>query len=334
MKVSSKVLFWCAPWVLFLGSSSASAFLRSSPDVCGVPASFRRVGTLVRRDDDSSDPSMKLAYDISPLYARTDRDDYTASDNDGKISEFGVERRDPLWQERSNHLILLVDDDCDLRQAVGTFLDQQGYQVTACASAEMALEWLNANSANHQTSLIVSDIRMPGGMDGLEFLNQIRQNPTRVSIPVVLLTAKGQTQDRIAGYNAGADAYLTKPFEPSELVSILDSLLARQKRFTDPSVTMEDLKKEISDIKSLLQKGGAGEGVNGFVEASNVFMAPDERQILELLCEGLSNKDIAQKTFLSSRRVEQLLTNLYRKTGVSNRTELVRWAIRTGTIRL
>jgi len=231
-------------------------------------------------------------------------------------------------------MILLVDDDDDLRQAVGGFLDQQGYKVTSCASAEMALEWLNVNSINHQTSLIVSDIRMPGGMDGLEFINEIRQSSTRVSIPVVLLTAKGLTHDRIAGYNAGADAYLTKPFEPAELVSILDSLLARQKRFSDPSVTTEDLQKEIFDIKSLLRKGGAGEGISGFVEASNVFMTPDERQVLELLCEGLANKDIAQKTFLSSRRIEQLLTNLYRKTGVTNRTELVRWAVRTGTIRL
>ena len=328
MLVQNKLLLLATLWVVCI--CNTIAFSRSPAGVFDVPASLRRMRALARRPD--FDPATVNTCAISPLYSRKDDDDYNAAKNSGKISEFGVERRDPRWQERSNHLILLVDDDDDLRQAVGAFLDQEGYQVTACSSAETALEWLNENSTDHQTSLIVSDIRMPGGLDGLEFLKRIRQ--TRVSIPVVLLTAKGQKHDRIAGYNAGADAYLTKPFEPKELVSILDSILARQKRFTNPSVTMEDLKKEISDIKSLLQKGGAGEGVNGFVEASNVFMAPDERQILELLCEGLPTKDIAQKTFLSTRRVEQLLTNLYRKTGVQSRTELVRWAVRTGTIRL
>lgn len=253
------------------------------------------------------------------------------------IDDFGAQRRDPQWQERSQHWILLIDDDDDLRQAVGTFLDQQGYQVTACASAETALEWLNNNNQNNnnnQPSLIVSDIRMPGGMDGLELLKRLRENPSWVSLPVVLLTAKGQTRDRIAGYNAGADAYLPKPFAPNELLSILDGLVARQKRFSNASVTLQDLQNDIADIKSLLQKGGAGAGVNGFVEATNIFLAPDERQVLELLCQGLPNKDIAAECFVSSRRVEQLLTGLYRKTGVTNRTELVRWAIRTGTIRL
>lgn len=151
---------------------------------------------------------------------------------------------------------------------------------------------------------------------------------------LVLLTAKGQVGDRIAGYKAGADAYLPKPFAPTELISILDSLLARQARFSNQSVTLQDLQQQVSDIKALLQKGGAGAGVNGFVQATNVFLAPDERQTLQLLCQGLPNKEIAAQTFLSTRRVEQLLTSLYRKTGVSNRTELVRWAIRTGTVQL
>lgn len=260
----------------------------------------------------------------------------SSSEQDGEIAQFGANRRDPVWQERSQQLILLVDDDPDLRQSVGTFLDQQGFQVTACASAETALEWLNDSSGNNNSlpNLIVSDIRMPGGMDGLEFLQRLRQNPAWVSLPVVLLTAKGQTRDRIAGYNAGADAYLPKPFSPAELTSLLDSLLARQQRMINPAITLQDLQKQVSDIKALLQKGGAGAGVNGFVEATNVFLAPDERQTLELLCQGLPNKEIAAQTFLSTRRVEQLLTSLYRKTGVTNRTELVRWAIRTGTVRL
>lgn len=242
---------------------------------------------------------------------------------------------------RSQHLILLVDDDDELRMAMGTLLEQEGYRVKACPSAETALEWLESNkniNDDNAASLIVSDIRMPGGMDGLDFLQHLRMNRDWTHLPVVLLTAKGQTQDRIAGYNAGADAYLTKPFAPEELVSLMDSLLERQKRFAadnNNAVTLEDLRQDLAEIRTLLQNGGAGQGTPGFVDAaSRVFLAPDERSILELVCEGLSNQDIAARTFLSTRRVQQLLTTLYRKTGVSNRTELVRWAVRTGTVKL
>lgn len=311
---------------------------------CGEVTYARLASTTCHQNDSHRLSQSWIKPRTSLLQASSaDREEGDDDDDDDdhaeKIAEFGANRRNPQWQERSQYWILLVDDDDDLRQAVGAFLDQQGYQVTACASAETALEWLsdnnkNNNNNNNQPSLIVSDIRMPGGMDGLEFLKRLRENPSWVSLPVVLLTAKGQTRDRIAGYNAGADAYLPKPFAPTELLSVLDGLLARQKRFTNPSVTMQDLQRDIADIKSLLQKGGAGVGVNGFVEATNVFLAPDERQVLELLCQGLPNKEIAAQAFVSSRRVEQLLTGLYRKTNVANRTELVRWAIRTGTIRL
>jgi DNA-binding NarL/FixJ family response regulator len=91
--------------------------------------------------------------------------------------------------------------------------------------------------------------------------------------------------------------------------------------------------------KLLLDKGGGGVG-GGFVklEDSNdeepVFLAPDERRILELLCEGRTNKDIAKQSYLSTRRIEQLLTGLFQKTKVKNRTELVRWAIATGKVSL
>jgi DNA-binding NarL/FixJ family response regulator len=268
-----------------------------------------------------------------PLYAAAKKNALGADndDNTSRIAEFGAQRRDPQWQERSQHWILLVDDEEDLRLAVGQYLDDQGYQVTACADAATAL----AMARQRRPSLIVSDVRMPGGMDGLDFLQSVRADAALVDLPVVLLTARGQTRDRIAGYNAGADAYIPKPFEPTELVSVLDNLLARQKLISDSSVNVEDLQRSMADIKHLLlEKGGGGAGVGDFVEATNVFLAPDERQVLDYLCQGLPNKEIAAASFLSTRRVEQLLTSLYRKTAVSNRTELVRWAVRTGTIRL
>jgi DNA-binding NarL/FixJ family response regulator len=268
-------------------------------------------------------------------------DDMTESypNNAGEDEDEDEPRKNPKQQNKQRpYRILLVDDEASLRQAVGTYLEQVGgYQVTACESSEAALSVLSkAQMDDSLPDIIISDIRMPdSAMDGLALLRKIRESPTWIQLPVVMLTAKGQTQDRIAGYQAGADAYIPKPFAPEELLSIVESLCDRSQRLQEASsVTVKDLQNQVADIKALLQKGGGGPGVQGYVEAPALFLAPDERRVLELLCDGLPNKEIASRTFTSTRRVQQVLTSLFRKAGVSNRTELIRWAIRTGNIRL
>jgi DNA-binding NarL/FixJ family response regulator len=255
------------------------------------------------------------------------------------IEEFGIER-DPLFQRRSTRWVIVVDDEEPIRKAVGQLLFDKGYQVTACADGRAALKValsrrvdLGDGDEASFPDCIVSDIRMPG-MDGLELLRCIRTNANLLEIPVVLLTAKGMTQDRIAGYDAGADAYLPKPFDPEELVVIVDNVIDRHVTLSGSDVQVDDLKRDLDEIKYLLlEKGGGGVG-NGWVEQTNVFLAPDEREVLKLLCQGLTTKEIAEKAFLSTRRVEQLLTRMFRKTAVKNRTELVRWAMATGNVRL
>lgn len=258
------------------------------------------------------------------------------SHNGEGVEEFGGNQRDPMWHQRSTKWVLLVDDEEAIRRAVGQLLFEKGYQVTACADGSTALRLAHRMEEGGKMSIpdaIVSDIRMPG-MDGIDLLLAIRADKDLVQVPVVLLTAKGLTQDRIAGYDAGADAYIPKPFDPEELVSILDNLIERRETLDPGNIDINALKRDLGEIrKLLLQKGGGGVG-NGFVEATEVFLAPDEKQVLELLCQGLVNKEIGERTFMSTRRVEQLLTSMYRKTNVKNRTELVRWAVSTGNVQL
>lgn len=258
------------------------------------------------------------------------------ADNESPINNF---YRDEDFQRRSKRWILIVDDEESIRKAVGQLLFDRGFQVTACANGPTALQIARERQKDDSgkqrpPDVIVSDIRMPE-MSGLELLEIVRGDEGLQGVPVVLLTAKGMTQDRISGYDAGADAYLPKPFDPEELVCICDNVIQQYETLNGHDIEMEDLKQDLDEIKFLLlEKGGGGVG-NGWVDmGTNVFLAPDERQVLELLCEGLMNKEIAAETHLSTRRIEQLLTSMYRKVCVKNRTELVRWAVSSGNVKV
>ena len=262
-----------------------------------------------------------------------------ASAKENRVQDFGI--KDQKWHERSNRWVVIVDDEKPIRQAVGNYLSDQGYQVTACADALSALKVFRSKKQINKEGVemirppdaIVSDIRMPG-MDGLRLLAEVRSDELLVGVPVVLLTAKGMAQDRIEGYKAGADAYLPKPFDPEELLSIIDNTIVRHETLNGENVEVEDLRRDLDEIKYLLlERGGGGVG-NGWVEATSVFLTPSEKRVLELLCQGLTTKEIAAASYLSTRRVEQLLTTMFRKTNVSNRTELVRWAVATGNVQI
>jgi DNA-binding NarL/FixJ family response regulator len=257
-----------------------------------------------------------------------------------QVQDFGRQRSDAKFQQRSKRWIVLVDDEEQIRQSVGRYLFERGYQVTACPDAKTALRVSRTRTVTQQgvevpklPDVIVSDVRMPE-MNGLEFVQEIRNDPRLVSIPVVLLTAKGMTQDRIAGYRAGADAYIPKPFDPEELLSVIDKSILRHETLSEDNVAVDDLRQDLEEIKYLLlEQGGAGVG-NGWVEDTSVFLAPDERRVLELLCQGMYNQEIADEMILSKSRVEAIISEILRKTNLSNRTQLVRWAVATGNVKI
>jgi len=125
--------------------------------------------------------------------------------------------------------ILIVDDDLETLRLVGLMLQRQGYEISAANSGNQALNLARSDPPD----LIVLDIMMPE-MDGFQFSQLLRNDPAIGAIPILMFTAKSQVDDKVAGYEAGADDYLTKPVHPAELVAHIKALLARTRNRPAP----------------------------------------------------------------------------------------------------
>jgi pilus assembly protein CpaE len=120
--------------------------------------------------------------------------------------------------------ILIVDDDAETLRLVSLMLQRQGYQVLSAQNGEQALQLIQTDSPD----LVVLDIMMPD-VDGYQVSQRIRNSPGRSDLPILMFTAKNQVDDKIAGYEAGADDYLTKPVHPAELIAHIKALLTRRR---------------------------------------------------------------------------------------------------------
>ena len=118
--------------------------------------------------------------------------------------------------------ILVVDDDKNLRKIIQANLELAGYEVTAVPNGADALRELES----FQPDLVVLDVMMPA-MDGYEVARRIRAHPTSTHVPIIMLTAKSDVQDKLAGFEAGIDDYITKPFGPQELLARVRAKIAR-----------------------------------------------------------------------------------------------------------
>ena len=128
--------------------------------------------------------------------------------------------------------ILVVDDDDGIRSLVKKYLNENNYLVTTAKSAEDAIE----KTSLIKFDLIVLDIMMPG-KSGLEFTNEYKN---KINTPIILLTAKSETDDRVEGLESGADDYLPKPFEPKELVLRINNILNKTKKNNQKRVVKFD----------------------------------------------------------------------------------------------
>ncbi len=120
--------------------------------------------------------------------------------------------------------VLVIDDDDRIRELVARYLKEHGFFVSTAQDAAQAKEVL----ALAEYDVLVVDVMMPG-QDGMEFTAELRQqNNVNNDVPILLLTAMGETDDKIKGLTSGADDYLTKPFDPRELVLRLQAILRRK----------------------------------------------------------------------------------------------------------
>ena len=221
--------------------------------------------------------------------------------------------------------ILLVDDEPGVRESVQAYLeDDEALQVQVASNANDAWNLIQQEPPD----LVISDIMMPQ-VDGYQFLERLREDVRFKSLPVVFLTARGMTTDRIQGYQAGCDAYLPKPFDPEELEAIVKNLLERKasSQANGGGSTLEEIAQEIKEIK---EKLGQQPHLVTTPSPIKIELTPREQSVLDLVAEGLMNKEIARRLNTSVRNVEKYVSRLFSKTGTNSRTELVRFALKHG----
>ncbi|MEO9124075.1 MAG: response regulator transcription factor [Microcoleus sp.] len=226
--------------------------------------------------------------------------------------------------------ILVADDDFATRLSITDYLEITGYSVIPAENGKEALGLVQ----EFQPHLIVTDITMPE-MDGYEFVRRVRTRPAFRLLPVIFLTERTSTHERIRGYQMGCDNYLAKPFELPELGAVIRSLLDRYALIaqapsrspeSEPTPTEAGSRANgRSETDFLSQNSETGARTSPSPNAPNLTQR--EQEVLDLVTKGLSNILIGDRLHLSPRTVEKHVSSLFRKTESNNRAELVRFAM-------
>jgi DNA-binding NarL/FixJ family response regulator len=202
--------------------------------------------------------------------------------------------------------LLVVEDDPAISLALVDHFETEGYGLVAASTAEDAFELLQV----YRPHLVIADITLPR-MDGYELVRKIRMLPAYRLLPVIFLTARGQVTDRVRGYRLGCDAYVAKPFDLLELTAIVRNLLDRHQIIqAEWRVRSHDPDLELSATQS-----------------HNLDLSKREVEVLNFLCQGLSNRQIGLNLSLSPRTIEKYVSKLLQRTDASNRADLVRYAM-------
>ena len=164
-----------------------------------------------------------------------------------------------------SNALLLVEDDPDIRQMLTFSLERAGFAVVSAETAEQALPALDGPLP----ALVIIDWMLPG-MSGVELAKRLRRDELTKSLPLLMLTAKGEEADKLRSFDAGIDDYVTKPFSPRELVARIKALLRRS---GEPETGVLEFGRLKLDTR----------GHHVAVDDSHVHMGPTEFRLLELL---------------------------------------------------
>ncbi|NBX53014.1 MAG: response regulator [Proteobacteria bacterium] len=202
-----------------------------------------------------------------------------------------------------NPIILVIDDDTRLRNLLAKFLQDNGFEISIAKDTNEARLILNSKTFD----LLIVDVMMPNE-NGIEFTQNFRKNS---STPIIMLTARGEIDDRIKGLEVGADDYIQKPFEPKEILLRINNVLKRSGRLVNKSFdTIHDVSfgEFIFNIINLrLRKS------NDFIHLTD-----SEAKILKVLCENIGKSISRQKLSdlfggIDDRSIDVTITRLRRK---------------------
>jgi len=213
--------------------------------------------------------------------------------------------------ENKDTIILLVDDEADILEFLGYNLAKEGFQILKARNGQKALDL----ASEHKPHLILLDIMMPG-LDGIETCNQLRRIPGMQNSLIVFLTARGEDYSQIAGFEAGADDYVTKPIKPKVLVSRIQALLRRLKSI--PEISGKIVTKEFTvDMDSYMVLKNEKE----------IILARKEFEILQLLVSRpnkvFTREDIftqvwGEKVIVGDRTIDVHIRRIREKVGTEN----------------
>jgi two-component system response regulator FixJ len=197
--------------------------------------------------------------------------------------------------------VYVIDDDPAMRDSLDFLLGSAGFTVRLFDSAQIFLNEL----ASLEAGCVVTDVRMPG-VDGMELLRQVNSSPRK--LPVIVMTGHGDVPLAVEAMKLGALDFLEKPFEDDRLIRMIETALAER------------------------DSGSKGEALSADLAARVASLTQRERQVMQGLVTGQSNKAIARDYDISPRTVEVYRANVMTKMQAGNLSELVRFAIRAGVV--
>lgn len=207
-------------------------------------------------------------------------------------------------------MILIIDDDDIFRSSLKKYLEEEEFITLTVENARQAFNILHTQLPD----IIILDLILPE-ITGYQFLKSLRETVKWHYIPVIVLSAKDLAKDRIQAYSLGCNAYLSKPFNIDELISIIYNLLRHSTNY------LYRLK-----FSQLFQKQSF-ENNNNYNVPTNLELTPKEQRTLNLVTVGYMNKEIAKILNVSNRHVERYISKLFQQFGVNTRTELVKIAL-------